>query len=279
MSSVIGFSENLRIEMAVPRKRQWRDDDVDPAAVGEARVGQRRGLIDAAADLVDDPLGDLEQMFFVAELDGGELELALALDEGLVGAVDHDVADRGVGEQLFERAKAEQFIDQHLFERELLAPVEGDLELQQHLGNDRPEFLGQLVLVEHRRGFGIDPFEQARKHLFLDLVDRRLETLGLAAGSGAAGVLAGGQAVHCLAALAGVAGRGLELLQRRKLVAAGIVAQGPVDGALHRLGHAEPRACRRPADSAASTECAHSTSPEPVAEARVVNKGETFRKC
>ena len=46
MSSVIGFSENLRIEMAVPRKRQRRDDDVDAAAVLEAGVAQRRGLVD-----------------------------------------------------------------------------------------------------------------------------------------------------------------------------------------------------------------------------------------
>ena len=81
MSSVIGFSENLRIEMAVPRRRQRRDDDVDAAAVLEAGVGERRGLVDAAADLVDDALGDLEQMLLVAELDLGELELALAFDD------------------------------------------------------------------------------------------------------------------------------------------------------------------------------------------------------
>ena len=62
-------------------KRQRRDDDVDAAAVLEAGVGERRGLVDAAADLVHDALGDLEQMLLVAELDLGELELALALDE------------------------------------------------------------------------------------------------------------------------------------------------------------------------------------------------------
>ena len=59
-------------------QRERRDDDVDAAAVLEAGVGERRGLVDAAADLVDDPLGDLEQMLLVAELDLGELELALA---------------------------------------------------------------------------------------------------------------------------------------------------------------------------------------------------------
>ena len=93
----------------------------------------------------------------------------------LVGAVDHDVADRRIGEQFLERPEAEQLVDQHLFERELLAAVEVDLELGQHLADDRAEFLGQLVLAERRRGFGIDPLEQARKHLLLDPVDRGLE--------------------------------------------------------------------------------------------------------
>src|SRR4029079_4008982 len=77
-------------------KRQRRNDDVDAAAVLETGVGQRSGLVDTAADLVDDALGDLEQMFLVTELDFGQLQLALALNKRLVGTIDHDVADRGV---------------------------------------------------------------------------------------------------------------------------------------------------------------------------------------
>ena len=100
-------------------------------------------------------------MLLVAELDLRDFELALALDVSLVGAVDHDVADRRVGEQLLERAEAEQFVDQHLFERELLAAVEVDLELGQDLGNDRAEFLGELVLGEGRGGFRDRPVREA----------------------------------------------------------------------------------------------------------------------
>ncbi len=132
-------------------------------------------------------------MLLVAELDLGELELALALDEGLVRAVDHDVADRRVGEQLFERPEAEQLVDQHLLERELLAAVEVDLQLGEHLADDRAEFLGQLVLAERGGRFGIDALEQARKHLFLDPVNRGFEAFGLAAAGFAAGVLARGR--------------------------------------------------------------------------------------
>jgi hypothetical protein len=52
MSSVIGLAENLRIEMAVPRRAERRHDHVDAAAVLQAGVGERGRLVDAAADLV-----------------------------------------------------------------------------------------------------------------------------------------------------------------------------------------------------------------------------------
>ena len=92
-----------------------------------------------------------------------------------------------------------KLVDQHLFQRELLAAVEGDLQLGEHLADDRAEFLGQLVLAERRRGFGIDALEQAREHLLLDPVDRGLEAFGFRRGGRAAGVLAVVEAVHCAA--------------------------------------------------------------------------------
>src|SRR3546814_6034290 len=75
-------------------------------------------------------------MLFVAELDRRDDELALALDIGLIGPVDHDIRNVGVGEQLLERAEAEQFVDQHLFECELFAAVEGDAQLGEHLRSE-----------------------------------------------------------------------------------------------------------------------------------------------
>src|SRR3546814_18926101 len=83
-----------------------RHDDVDAAAVGQAGVGQRRRLVDAAADLVHDALGDLEQMLLVAELDRRDLELALFFDIGLFRAVDHVVAAFGIGQPLLQRSEA-----------------------------------------------------------------------------------------------------------------------------------------------------------------------------
>ncbi len=145
-------------------------------------IGKRGGLVDTAADLVHDPLRDLEQVLFVAELDRGEHQLALLFDIGLLRPIDHDVRHVGIGEQFLERTEAQQLVDQHLFERELFAPVERDLELGQHFQNDRAEFFGQLVLGQRGGGFRIDAFEQAGKHLFLDLVDARFEPADLRTG-------------------------------------------------------------------------------------------------
>ena len=161
---------------------------------GEALIGFAQS--DAAADAVHDALRDLEQVLLVAEHDAGELELALALDEGLVGAVHHDVRDGRIGKQHFERPEAEQLVDEHLLERDLLAAVERQLQLGEHLADDRPEFLAQLVLGKRRGGFRVDTLQQAWEHLLLDLVDRGLEAF-LARGrliGGAA--LAGAKALH-----------------------------------------------------------------------------------
>ena len=151
--------------------------------------------------LLHDALRDLEQMLLVAELDRRELELALLFDEGLLGAVDHDVGDVRIGQQLLERAVAEQLVDQHLFQRELLAAVEVDLQLGEHFADDRAEFLGELVLGQRRGGFGIDALEQARKHLLLDLVDRGIEAFGLVGCGVARSGLPVGEARHRVTAM------------------------------------------------------------------------------
>src|SRR4029079_6686500 len=238
-----------------------RDDDIDAAAILETRVAQRAGLVDAPADLVHDPLRDLKQMLLVAELDLGQLELALALDVGLLGTVDHDVADCRVGEQLFERPESEQLVDEDLLARELFAPFERDLELGEHLRDDRAEFLRELVLVEGRRRFGVDAFQEAREDLLLDPVDRRLKAFDFAAALFAAGVLSSREAVHG-AAGGGAAFREIgfgrrKLVERRELIAAVRRRRGrAARAALHGLGDAKARASAA-THSTTLAECAH----------------------
>ena len=93
---------------AVDRER--RHDDVDARAVGQARVADRRGFVDAAADLADDALADVQELLVVAEADAGLLDLALDFDVGRAGAVHHDVGDVVAREQRLERAVAEHVV-------------------------------------------------------------------------------------------------------------------------------------------------------------------------
>src|SRR3982750_1032922 len=93
MSSVIGFSENLRIEMAVPRSDSGGMMTLTRLPSWGRGSQSGRGWGVGAAALVHDALSDLEQMLFVAELDLRDLELALAFHVRLIGTVDHDVAD------------------------------------------------------------------------------------------------------------------------------------------------------------------------------------------
>ena len=105
-----------------------------------------------------------------------ELKPPAFLDISLLGTVDHDVADLGVGEKFLQRTESEQLVDQHLFQRKLFPPVERELELCQHFHDDRAEFFGQLVLCQRCGGFGIDTLEQTGKDLLLDLVYGGFET-------------------------------------------------------------------------------------------------------
>ena len=73
-------------------ERQRRNDGVDARAVGQARVHDGLRFVDAAAHLGDDLLDDVQQVRVVLEADRGFGELAVALDEDLVVAVDQDVA-------------------------------------------------------------------------------------------------------------------------------------------------------------------------------------------
>src|SRR3546814_20097955 len=114
------FKQKTAYEMRIS---DW-SSDVCSSDLLEPRVGERRRLVDAAADLVADALRDLEQMLFVAKLDRRDDQLALALDIGLIGAVDHDDRNIGVRQQLLQRAETEQYVAEHLYDRDSLAGVQ-----------------------------------------------------------------------------------------------------------------------------------------------------------
>ena len=91
-------------------ERERRDDGVDTAAVGQAGVHHRAGLVDAAADLADDLVDRAAQVRLVRELGVGLDQLAAALDVDAVEGVDHDFGQVGVAQQRLERAVAEDVV-------------------------------------------------------------------------------------------------------------------------------------------------------------------------
>src|SRR3546814_21124859 len=62
---------------------EWRHDHIDAAAILQTGGGPWCGLIDAAAHLVDDALGDLDKLLLIAQLDRRQLKLALIFTVGL----------------------------------------------------------------------------------------------------------------------------------------------------------------------------------------------------
>ena len=105
-------------------ERQRRNDGVDARAVLQAGIDHGRRFIDAPPDAGDDAVDDLHQVLIVFERQAGDFQLAGALDVDAVEAVDENVGNGGIFEQRFERAEAENFVED--FARQLLALGEAE---------------------------------------------------------------------------------------------------------------------------------------------------------
>ena len=80
---------------------------------GEPRVDHRRRLVDAPAERRDDALDDARSTCSssVKNCASVSSSLPVALDVDAVGAVDHDLGDRGVVEEALERPEAQRLVD------------------------------------------------------------------------------------------------------------------------------------------------------------------------
>jgi hypothetical protein len=82
---------------------EWRKDDVDARAVGQAGVERRVEAVDLTADEGGDLVDEVAQAGLVRESNRGAVEDSGALDPDLVGAVDHHLADVAIVEDLAKR--------------------------------------------------------------------------------------------------------------------------------------------------------------------------------
>src|SRR6516164_3589132 len=151
---------------------QRRRNDVDATAVGETGVDERLRFIDASPDPGHDLCRDVHDMLVVAKPYVGQLELAAALDIDLPWSVDHDVGDRVVLDQRFERPEPEHVGDQYFDELALLDEIQLDLALGQQI-LDPAAKLRFEHRARHLRGRGyIHVFEDEGLNLRLRRFDR-----------------------------------------------------------------------------------------------------------
>ena len=139
-------------------------------AVRQARVADRRGFVDAAADLADDALADIEQLLVVAEADAGLLNLAFDFDVDRAGAVHHDVGDVVARQQRFERTETEHVVADIVEQFFLLGDRHHDVLDRDDLVDDVADFLARAVGVEPRQLRQVDGLDQRAEDDALDLV-------------------------------------------------------------------------------------------------------------
>ena len=162
------FEFTNRERRAVDRQR--RHDGVDAAAVGKTGVADRRGFVDAAADLADDALADVEQLLVVAEANAGLLNLAGDFDEHRAGAVDHDVGDVVARQQRFQRAVTEHVVADVVEQFFLLGDRHDDVLDRDDLVDDVADFLACRLAVELGELGEVDRLDQGAENRCLDLV-------------------------------------------------------------------------------------------------------------
>src|SRR5215472_10158693 len=153
---------------AVDGKR--RHDGVDARTVGQARVADRRGFVDAPTDLADDALTDVQKLLVVAEADGGTLDLAADFDVHRVGSVDHDVGDVVARQQRFERTITEHVVADVVEQVFLLGDRHHDVLDRDDVVDDVADFLARRFGIELGELGEVDGLDQRAEDGRLDLV-------------------------------------------------------------------------------------------------------------
>ncbi|MNV05386.1 hypothetical protein D3C71_957220 [compost metagenome] len=106
---------------------QRRNDGVESAAVGQARIDHRVGVVKATAERRDDATQDAQQVAVIAEALGGAAQLSAAGNVHVLVTVDEDVLDLRVMQQIIQRAEAGQLLVQCVGDRFHFLRVDRDL--------------------------------------------------------------------------------------------------------------------------------------------------------
>ena len=155
-----------------PVDRKWRHNSVDARAVGQARVANWRGFVNATPDLTDNALADIQQLLIVTETNGSFLNLALNFDVNRTRAVHHDVGNVVAREQRFQRTKSEDVIAEVLKQVFLLCDRHHDAFDRDDLVDNVTNFFSGGVHVQPRQLGEIDRLDQRAENSAFGLVVR-----------------------------------------------------------------------------------------------------------
>ena len=213
---------------AGPVQRQRREHDVDAAAVLEAGVHHRADSSTRRPTAAAMRWQIAVRWRVVAETHVRQGHFAAALDEDAVGTVHHDVGDRVVGEQGFQRTEAQHVGHQLRRQRVLLAGVE----LQASFGGDFRQQAFHLRAQAFGRqggdGGGFQPGEALGTQLGDSLRRRGGGRIG---GHGRAGGIRCGQLVGVAAAERGQRNGPAHGRGGRRRGMAGLMRRGAAAGA------------------------------------------------
>ena len=140
----------------------------EPSGRRASQIGE--DFVDAAADLADDALADVEKLLVVAEADAGLLDLAFDFDVDRAGAVHHDVGDVVARQQRLERTETEHVVADVVEQFLLLGDRHHDVLDRDDLVDDVADFLARAVGVELRELRQVDRLDQRAEDGALDLV-------------------------------------------------------------------------------------------------------------
>ena len=149
---------------ACASEAQRRNDDVDTAAVRKPRVQERARFVDASSDGGSDALRDVQNVGVMAELELGQLKLALPLHIDHVRPVHEDIGHGWIVQQRLDRAEAHHLVHDGAGEDILLALVQQNFAFVGNLGNQPIDEKREFRPGHPHRGNRLD----AQKHLIAD---------------------------------------------------------------------------------------------------------------
>ena len=139
-------------------------------SIRQLGIDHRRGLVDPATGLANEPLNEVQQVRVIGELHIGPLEQSVPLDEHRVVAVDQHVADLGIVHQLLDGSEAVDFIHQLLHHQVAIASGEVRFGTGTQVSGQPLQLLAEFLVAEFSRLRHVDGVDNLAVQLGLELL-------------------------------------------------------------------------------------------------------------